>query len=765
MTASLNKVAIFGAGSMGAGIAAQFANAGIPVVLLDRPGAGSQDGAAVARAGIERQLKIGGFMHPDAARLVTPARAEEDIALVSDADWIIEAIVEDRAAKQALYRRLQPLRRAGAIVSSNTSTLAREALADGLDPDFRRHFLITHFFNPPRHMPLMELVSAAEVSPTAVDLAVRGGETALGKTVIRAKDTPGFIANRLGCYWIGAAVLEAMRCGLDVDVADATIARAFGAPRTGVFGLLDLIGLDLVPLVWGSLAQALPADDGCHRYDISRNSLFTRMIEAGRLGRKTRAGFYQQASSGGLLAMDLESLDYRPVQFGELPAPDLTGAVDSTLDRYVWTVFKHFIRYACDVAAEIADDVAAIDAGMALGYSWKQGPFALADQIGVAAIVARFERDGDPVPALLRHALAHGGFYSNDGMSQMHVAGTMTPIQASSGQLSLRQARGRGPAVLRNGSAALWDLGGGIAGLELTTKMNVLDEPAFDLIREAIARVPEGFAGLVVGNDHPRAFSAGADLRFILQCMDRNDEAALRRFVAAGQDALRALRFAPFPVVAALHGLALGGGCELALHCDAIVAAAETTAGLPESKVGLIPAWGGCAQLLIRALQTSGVPKGPVAIARQAYAVIAGGQTSGSAALARDMGILRADDRIVMNRGQVLAQAHARCLELAAGYRAPEPVLLPLAGPSGSLALRDHIDGEVAAGRKSAASASVEHVLADVLTGGPDADAVPGLEESAVYALERDAMLALTRSPVARARIEHMLRTGKPLNS
>lgn len=737
----LRKAAVFGAGSMGGGIAAQFANADIPVLLLDRD-------ISTARAGIARQLASGGFMHAAAANLVTPASAETDIEQVREADWIVEAIIEDPAAKRALYTRLQGLRADHAIVSSNTSTLARASLLDGLDPSFRQHFLITHFFNPPRQMPLMELVSGAETSAQARALAAEGGATLLGKTVVAAKDTPGFIANRLGCYWIGAGVVEALQAGIALEHADAAMSRAFTAPRTGVFNLLDLIGLDLVPLVWGSLARALPADDGIHHYDISQHPLIAALQSAGRLGRKTKAGFYRQDKETGLQALDLPGLDYRPV--------DKTEMQDSReLDAYAWRVFSRVFRYTCEVAADIADDVAAIDAAMTLGYGWKQGPFALADSYGIKALAQRYTEAGESVPALLRAALEHGGFYQP--VSFLTAAGQRVAAPAPTG---LALARPRGAPVLRQDSAELWDVGDGIACLSLNTKMNVLDSQVFELIHNTIERLPRDFQGLVIGNDHARAFSAGADLRFILQCIDGKNEHALRDFVAAGQAAMQALRFARFPVVAAMHGLALGGGCELALHCDAIVAAAESQAGLPESKVGIIPAWGGCVQLLRRAQALP--PKGPLASARRVFDVIAAGAVSGSALEAKDMGILQSSDVILMNRAQVFEAARQRCLSLARDYRAPDAQMLTLAGASGRLSLAHAIEAERVAGRKTAASSELELMLAGVLTAGEPGTPV---SELALYALEREAMIALTRLPATRARVDHMLRTGKPLKN
>lgn len=763
MMTPIRKAAVVGAGTMGSGIAVQFANAGVPVVLLDRAPEGAADRRILARQAIERQVAQGGFMHPSAAVLVTPGNIEDDLGLIADADWIIEAIVEDLAVKQALFASIETARKPGSIVSSNTSTLSRERLCQGMPDTFARDFAISHFFNPPRHMRLLEIVGAG-----ADSAVVAAGEAVLGKTAILCRDTPGFIANRLGCYWMAMATLEAMAQGLSVEEADAVVGAPFGVPRTGVFGLFDLVGIDLVPLVWGSLIAALPAADGLHRYDITADARFRAMIADGRFGKKTKAGFYRQGADRKTReVVDLATLAYRPerpVSLGEAgnDLRRLTGR-DDACGRYAWTVLKRVVGYASTVAPDIADDVAAIDTALELGYGWRHGPFALADSLGTPWIVERMQADGEAVPPLLDAAAAAGGFYADGGRTVTRGDGSRAPRSRRAGALSLTDVKEQGAPVLRNGSATLWDIGEGVACLELTTKMNIFDDGVFDLIGKAVEAVSAGFRGMVIGNDDPRVFSAGASLSVLLDRIEQGDFAGLRSFVARGQQSFRALRHAPFPVVGAGFGLALGGGCEVLLHCDAIVAHAELNAGLPEVNVGLIPAWGGCTQMLLRAAASGTGAKGPVAVPTRVFEVVAAAKPSSSAADARANGILRDTDTIVMNRDHLLHRARAEVVRMAVGYRAPVVAELMLAGPTGFASLSNAIHGERQAGRISAADAAVRMALAGVLTGG--GDMLRPVPEDAVYALEIDALIEMARTPATQERIRHMLTTGKPLRN
>ncbi|MBP2314336.1 3-hydroxyacyl-CoA dehydrogenase/enoyl-CoA hydratase family protein [Azospirillum soli] len=768
MERPVRKVAVIGAGSMGSGIAAQFANGGVPVLLLDVAGRGA-DRAAPARAGVERQVKAQGFMAPSAAALVSVGCIEDDLAAVADADWIVEAVIEDLAVKRDLFARLDAVRKPGAVVSSNTSTIPLARLTEGASDAFRRDFVITHFFNPPRHMRLMELVTGPDTAPETASLVRAAAETVLGKTVVDCRDTPAFIANRLGCYWMSVAAIEALRHGLTVEQADAVAGAPFGVPRTGIFGLLDLIGIDLVPLVWGSLLNALPAGDAHHRHDLTAEPLIRRLIAEGRIGRKAKGGFYRLApGSKAREALDLATGDYRP-QAEATANRDLAALIrqDDAAGRYAWAVLSNTIAYTAEVAGEIADDMAAIDTAMRLGYGWAEGPFALADRVGCAAIAERLAAEGRAVPPLLATAATQGGFYRRTaaGREVRGTTGAWTPARRPQGVLDLAEVKERGPRVAGNGSASLWDLGDGVACLEFHTKMNAIDQGILAMVAEAAERVPAGFRALVLYNDNPRAFSAGANLGYFVERLEAEDFAALERFVAEGQAAFRALKHAPVPVVGAPAGLAVGGGCEVLLHCDTIQAHAETYMGLVELKVGIIPGWRGTAEMLLRWDRRTDRPAGPMKAAQAAFETIAGARITSSALEARALGYLRPEDGITMGRDRLLGDAKARALALAEGYRPPEAGTIALPGPSGRASLMNLVQGWRRAGLASPHDELVAEWLAGVCSGGPGADPLAPLDEDALAALERAALAVLIREPATRTRIRHMLDTGKPLRN
>lgn len=762
------RAAVIGAGSMGSGIAAQFANAGIPVDLLDIKGPDeTPDGPA--EAGIARQLKANGFMHPDAARLVRPGNIDDNLERLSQAAWIIEAVVERLDVKRDLYRKIDDVRRSGSIVSSNTSTIPRADLIAGLGPSFAADFLITHFFNPPRVMRLVEIVSSPENPPELVARARAASRAILGKTVVDCHDTPGFIANRIGCYWLAAAALEAKSLGLTVEEADAVMA-ALGMPRTGVFGLLDLIGIDLIPHVWGSLMSALPASDGIHAYDLPSDRTVQGMIGAGQLGRKAKSGFYRVNADKTREALDLTTGVYRPeapLDAASLPGKgrDLAALLQSH-DRfglYAWRVLSHLIAYTAEVSPEIADNVAAIDVAMELGYAWREGPFRIAEHCGLEALARRLEQDGLEAPALLASAIRQGGFYGKGTGLPLRTDGIRSHAPDGTAALSLPAIKLHRPRILGTEGASLWDAGGGVACFEIHTKMNSLTPAVFDALERSLDRTASEFRGLVIGNDNPRAFSAGADLSYFVDLVRREDWAALSAFLSQGQDLFLKLKYAPFPVIAAAARLALGGGCELMLHCDAIVAHAELAAGLPETKVGIVPGWGGCTQLLLRAQERLG-HAGSSAVAQAAFATILAGNPSSSALDAWEKGLLRSGDRIVMHRDDLLGAAVARAAAMAdAGYRAPDRATILLSGASGKQALMEHLQTLRATLRLTETDVTVAVALASVLTGGGISGRATS--EADVLASEREAVIALAKMPATRERIEHMLATGKPLRN
>ncbi|MGI3902333.1 MAG: 3-hydroxyacyl-CoA dehydrogenase/enoyl-CoA hydratase family protein, partial [Janthinobacterium lividum] len=620
MVGSIRKVCVIGAGVMGAGIAAQVANAGIPVLLLDIVPKDATDRNALASDAVARMLKTdpAPFMAPEAARLVEIGNIEDDIGRAADCDWIVEAVIERLDLKQALYRRLAELHRPGTAVSSNTSTIPLAALLGGLPEAFARDFLITHFFNPPRYMRLLEVVPGPTTDPTLVERVSSFCDHVLGKSIVRCKDTPGFIANRIGTYWLQRGVNAALDGGLSVEEADAVMGRPFGIPKTGVFGLLDLVGLDLMPHIDASMTALLSAEDAYVR-GLRDNPMLTKMIGDGYTGRKGKGGFYRINREAGKIkeSIGLVTGVYEPSRETKLPdaaSKDMRALVagDDRYGRYAWAVMSDVLSYAASLVPAISDDILGIDTAMRLGFNWKQGPFEILDRLGPAAVAARLAKEGRPVPDLLRD-VGDRTFYRVEGgeLQAFGKDGAYHALTRPEGVLRLEEVKQRSQPLLKNGSAALWDVGQGVACFEITSKMNSFDESVLKLLDKSIVLVGERFKALVIYSDATN-FSAGANLGLALFACNIAAWGEVEKLVSAGQRSFKAVKYAKFPVVAAPAGLALGGGCEILLHCDAIQAHAETYTGLVECGVGLVPGWGGCGEMLTRWSTAPGMPKGPM---------------------------------------------------------------------------------------------------------------------------------------------------------
>lgn len=772
----VRQVAVIGAGVMGAGIAAQITNAGVPVVLLDIVPAGVENRNAIADNAVKRLLgtEPAAFMHKANATLITTGNIEDNMQLLGDADWIVEAVVERLDVKRSVYKKIDAVRKPGSIVSSNTSTIPLRDLTAQMPEQFTRDFLVTHFFNPPRYMRLLELVSAEHTRPEAVATIRTFADVALGKGVVMAKDTPGFIGNRIGVFWLQCAVLEAMDAGLTVEEADAVMSRPVGIPKTGVFGLLDLVGLDLQPHVLESLHASLPTQDAFQRV-FRVPALMTKMIAEGYTGRKGKGGFYRLNEASGTRvkeAIDFESGDYRPVakpQFESLAAVKEKGlrALVSHPDKggaYAWRVLAQTLSYAASLVPAIADDIVAVDDAMKLGYNWKHGPFELIDQLGTSWFVERLRAEGMPVPPLLASAGERPFYRAEKGhLRYMSVEGEYRAVQRVPGTLLLADVKRRSAPLAKNGSASLWDIDDGVVCLEFHTKMNALDPDILAMIHKAINIVPKDYKALVVYNEASN-FSVGANLGLLLYTANIAAWPEIESMVSQGQAAYRALKYAPFPVVGAPAGMALGGGCEVLLHCDAIQAHAETYIGLVEAGAGLIPGWGGCKEMLFRWVGHPNGVKGPMPPVTKVFETISTAVVAKSAIQAKELRFLRPDDGITMNRGRLLADAKATALALAENYSPPEAAEIRLPGPSAKLALHMAVDGFRKLGMATAHDEQVAKTLAQVLSGG-DTDITDALSEDDLLGLERKAFMTLVRHPATLARMEHLLETGKPLRN
>lgn len=785
----IKSVAVIGSGVMGAAIAAHIANSGVKVLLLDVVPTGEADRRILAKNAIKRLLKTepSPLMHKRNAKLITPGNLEDDLAQLAEADWIIEAIIERLEIKQALYRKIDGVRKVGSIVSSNTSTLPLAQLVSGMPSQFSEDFLISHFFNPPRYMRLLELIKGPKTCSEAVETITQFADIRLGKGVVPCKDTPGFIANRIGCFWMMQGVLEAIRLGITVEQADSVMSRPVGIPKTGIFGLLDLIGIDLMPLMARSMLHNLPEHDA-FRAIYKESELITNMIAAGYIGRKGKGGFYRIHKEEGKKekqALDFSNGLYRPVQE---PALESVEAAKSGLrallehpdigGQYAFSVLASTLNYTASLIPEIADDITAVDEAMKLGYNWKYGPFELIDKLGATWLAESLKTAGQQVAPLLEQ-LGEGKFYQ--GRSYFTPEG-YREIPLDPEKWTLADIKQQSSPIAKNSAASLWDVGDGIVCLELTTKMNSIDPSALDMINQAIAIVKNDYKGLIIGTDADN-FSVGANLKFLLFAANTAAWPMIHDIIKQGQDTYMALKYAPFPVVSAVNGMAFGGGCEMLLHSDAVQAHAETYAGLVEIGVGLIPGWGGCKELLHRHLQQQRESNKITARLGRMFAAIPFLKTastmpsilktfeligmtkvSKSAVEARDMLLLNTKSRISMNRRRVLSDAKSLTLSLAENYQPPEPALFQLPGKTAKAAMEMALKALSKSGKATPHDVVIVKKLADVLSGG-DTDILKVLTEQQLLDIERAAFMELVKHPDSLARIEHMLEVGKPLRN
>jgi 3-hydroxyacyl-CoA dehydrogenase len=682
-------------------------------------------------------------------------------------------VVERIEVKQALYRRLEGVRRPGTAISSNTSTIKLKALTAGMSEAFRRDFLITHFFNPPRYMRLLEIVGGPDTSTDTIAAVAGFADIALGKSVVRCEDSPGFIANRLGIYWMQVAVNQAFDLGLTVEEADAIVGRPMGIPSTGVFGLMDLVGIDLGPQVNASMRAVLPKSDAFHSVD-REVPLIGRMIEQGLTGRKGKGGFYRMDRSAGgrtKLAIDLKTGEYRPELQPVLPEVEAAGrdlrlllSAPGNAGTYAFRVLAQTIAYAATLVPEAAASIADIDEAMRLGYAWKWGPFELADKLGPGWLVERLTAAGAAVPKLLADAAGRTFYRAEGGRRQfLGIDGAYHDLVRAPGVLLLEDIKLASKPVLRNGSAALWDIGDGVACFEFTAKSNTLDDKTLDLLDKTIELVGQKFKALVIYNEGSQ-FSLGANLGLVLFAANIAAWGEIERSIEAGQRIYKALKYAPFPVVAAPAGMALGGGCEIVLHADAVQAHAETYLGLVECGVGLIPGWGGCGEMLARLRAEPKLPRGPMPAPAKVFEGVSTADVSKSAHRAMENKLLRPTDGITFNRDRLLADAKARALSMVDGYVPPKPPEFILPGQSGRAGLYQAAQGFHRRGIATDHDLFVADALAEVLSGG-DTDIVDVLTEQQMLDLERKAFMRLVRTGPTLARIEHTLETGKPLRN
>lgn len=788
----IKKVAVLGSGVMGSGIAGVIANAGIPVLLLDMPAKEGSKNAA-AEGAVEKQLKskTPGFAHKKFAKLVTPGNFDDDLDKLADVDWIIEVVIEKLEIKQDLYRKIDKVRKKGSIVSSNTSTLPLHVLVNGMDANFTKDFIITHFFNPPRFMKLLEVVPSDTFDRARLQAFDHFADVTLGKGVVPAKDTPGFLANRIGVYWMTSGLLDAIKLGIRVEEADAVMGKPLGFPKTGMFGLYDLIGIDLMPLIAQSMLATLPKDDAFRKL-YEPPELVKRMIADGYTGRKGKGGFYRLTPEKKKEAIDLKTGEYHPEKKAKLESVDAAKAGMAALfaakdigGQYASAVMLKTLHYAASLIPEISDDIHNVDTAMVTGYAWKYGPFAMIDRCatggmsGTEVIAAAFKQAGLDVPPLIQKSLGKKLYDVDNGVrKQFNIGGKYDHVPIPAGSLMLEDIKLKGKPVKKNPSAQVWDLGDGVACLELTSKQNTWDPENLKMVGQLPEIVKSGFKGVVVATDNDH-FSFGANIGFFLLACNTASWWAISDMIKQGQDVFMQLKYSNFPAVSALSGMALGGGCELNLHVDAIAAHMESYIGLVEAGIGVIPGWGGCKELLWRHAEAAQimqkkilkgekpdhiVTNGPMGAVGKAFEYISMAKVAGSAAEAQDMLIVNRKSRIVMNRRRVLSTAKEMVIEMAKDYTPPERRLLRLPGQSGYDALAMAVQNFRANGKATPHDEVVSLHLARVLTGG-DTDITIEMTEEDILKLEHDLFMDLAKHKDTQARIAHMLNTGKPLRN
>jgi 3-hydroxyacyl-CoA dehydrogenase len=795
----IGRAAVLGAGVMGAAIAAHLANVGIPALLLDIPPREGDDKDALVRAGLERarKSKPASFSSSRAPALVEVGNFDDDLGRLADCDWIVEAVVENLDIKRSLYERIAPHVAPHALLTSNTSGLSAAALSSTLPELLRPRFMVTHFFNPPRYLKLLELVRGPDTDDAVVDFFAEFGDRVLGKGVVHAKDTPNFIANRVGCFGIFHVLQVMLDEGYTVAEVDKLTGRAIGRPGSATFRTADLVGLDTLAHVAGNLYEGLEHDP--HRDLFDPPDFMKKLVAQGRLGEKSGAGFYKKVKGADgkseILMVDAATLEYVPqgkVSFGAL---DMAKNVEDLRERvhglvraqdragaFLWKTFSATMRYAAACIPEIADDVVSVDRAMRWGFGWELGPFELWDAMGFRWACARMTEEGHELPPLAKalHDAGSEGFYREEagkhsffagagvaGITAPRAADGFAPVPTPPEYLVLADLKAAGRVVLESPDASLVDLGDGVACLEFHTKMNTVGPGIVDMMERSLDEVEARWKGLVIGNDAPQ-FSAGANLLLILNELDDDNADDVAWMVERFQKANTRLRGSSRPVVAAPSGLTLGGGCEMVMGADAVVASLETYIGLVEVGAGVVPAGGGCKELVRRADEAAPTLPGTdlFPYVRRIFETVGMGKVATSAHEAQEMGFLRTTDRVVANRDRLLHDAKMQVLAMdAAGYRPPLPRTdIRVAGEPGLAALRVGLDQMERAGYISAYDKVVGDALAWVLCGG-EVSASSRVSEEYLLELEKEAFMRLCSETKTLERMEYILKTGKPLRN
>lgn len=801
MRHSIQKAAVLGAGTMGAQIAAHLANAGVEVLLLDiAPTELTSEEQArgltldnpkvrnrIANTGLEaaKKIKPAAFFSASKASLITTGNFDDDLKKIEKVDWVIEAIVEKLEIKRDLFARVDRHRKAGSIVSSNTSGISIKAMAEGMSEDFRRHFLGTHFFNPPRYLKLLEIIPTADTSAEVIDLVVDFCDRKLGKGIVFAKDTPNFIANRIATFSSLNAIRVMVEGGYSIEEVDAMTGPIVGRPKSASFRTSDIVGLDTALYVAENLYAAVPGDE---RRDVLVPPDFLReMVKRGWTGNKAGQGFYKKVKGEGgkpkYLTLDYKEMQYKEPQKVRFPSIEAVRGIESTPERiraliygkdrvgeFLWKTISNNLIYTANRIPEIADDIVNIDNAVRRGFNHELGIFELWDAIGVEQSTAKMREDGQQIPPLVERLLESGkkSFYEQrEGQTYYFdfQSGDYKQAQPRPGVTILKSLKDRGQIIKKNASASLIDLGDGVACLEFHSKMNAIGADTVAMMNFSVGEVSKNFEALVIGN-HGENFSVGANIMLLLLGIQEGEWDEIAMSVRQFQNANMSLRYSPKPVVVAAHGMALGGGCEVTMHGDSARAAAETYLGLVEVGVGLIPAGGGVKELVLRSVEDAQPDEDLFPRVKKVFETIAMVRVSASATEARELGFLRDTDLISMNKDRLIEDAKQTALSMVReGYTQPQPRTdIPVLGEPALAAIKLGVHMMIRGGFISEYDGQVASRLGQIITGG-HLSRKTLVSEQYLLDLEREAFVSLCGERKTQERIQHMLKTGKPLRN
>jgi 3-hydroxyacyl-CoA dehydrogenase len=807
MKRRIEKAVVLGAGTMGSRIAAHFANAGLPCILLDivppnlPPDAPAADRNKIVRAGLEaaRKSKPAAFFTASLAEKVAIGNFEDDLARCAEADWIIEVVAENLEIKRKLLARVAQFRKPGAIVTTNTSGLPVHLIAEGMSEEFQQHWAGTHFFNPPRYLKLVEVIPGPKTSSEVIETLSEFCDRRLGKGVVIAKDTPNFIANRIGTF----SMLNALRLmgtlGMTVEEVDACTGPAVGWPKSATFRTADIVGLDVLVHVVKNIYETAPNDESREMYKVP--TLVEEMAKRGWLGDKTGQGFYKKVKGAGekeILTLDVNTLEYRPRQKTKFASLEMGKAIEDTRERlralvgpvlegqkgdkaqqFLWGGLSETCLYASRRVPEISDSLVDVDRAMRWGFGWELGPFEMMDAIGVKAFAEQVQKEGRLLPSVIEKVLASGraGFYeSAKGATTVFDLGTggAKKVEEPQGIIILKSLKDAGREVERNSGASLIDLGDGVACVEFHAKMNAIGADLIAMMHKGLKRLETDFDAMVIANQAVN-FSVGANLMLVLVGAQEQEWDELHMAVKQFQNINLALKYAPKPVVAAPQGMALGGGCEVSLHSARIQAAAEAYIGLVETGVGLIPGGGGTKEMLIRANEhaAGGEDLDLFHALKPVFEAIAMAKVGTSAEECRDLGFLRREDGVSMNRDRLVADAKEAALGLVRGGYKPlaatwqegaQTTQIKVLGEQFLAGAKLAIHMMLRGGYASEYDAHVGRKLANILAGGA-LSSPQTVSEQYVLDLEREAFVSLLGEKKTQERIAYTLKTGKPLRN